>query len=227
MERRPSPNQDPRPAGTAIDMLVLHYTGMRSADEALERLCDDTCQVSAHYLIDLDGAVFSLVDEDNRAWHAGIAWWRGRADVNARSIGIELVNPGHEFGLAPFPEAQLISLIDLGCDILARHSVPPVNVVGHSDVAPRRKQDPGELFPWSRLAKSGIGYWPGPCEPLRIDQGLILSMLAQIGYETEDWQKSIEAFQRRYRPSAINGFIDGETAALIASVLDSLSKRGI
>jgi len=227
MEQYPSPNQDPRPDGIPIDMLVLHYTGMQSAKDALERLCDGQAQVSAHYLIDEGGKVVSLVGEECRAWHAGVAWWRGRVDVNARSIGVELVNPGHEFGLAPYPEAQMAALIELCRDIVTRHAVRPGNVVGHSDVAPRRKQDPGELFPWSRLAEAGVGFWPGPCEPLRIEQGLALSMLAEIGYQTDDWQKSIEAFQRRYRPAGISGFIDGETAALIAAVLDFIRRDTI
>ena len=138
-------------------MLVLHYTGMRSAAEALARLTDPEAKVSAHYLIDEDGTVVRLVDEEMRAWHAGVSFWRGATDINARSIGIELVNPGHEFGYRPFPRAQMAALIDLALDIVARWPIPARNVVGHSDVAPRRKMDPGELFDWPRLAAPASG----------------------------------------------------------------------
>ena len=161
MKTSESPNFDARPPGARIDMLVLHYTGMVSAEAAIERLCDPAAKVSAHYLIDEDGAVRRLVDENHRAWHAGEASWRGKSDINARSLGIELVNPGHEFGYRPFPEAQMAALEALAQDILARHTIEARNVVGHSDVAPRRKTDPGELFDWRRLAEAGIGLWPG------------------------------------------------------------------
>lgn len=219
MENRRSSNYDARPAETPVDTLVLHYTGMANAEAALDRLCDEAAGVSAHYLIDEGGSVFSLVAEEFRAWHAGVAWWRGHSDINARSIGIELVNPGHEFGLTPFPEPQVLALINLACGILERHRVPSVNVVGHSDIAPRRKQDPGELFDWPRLARAGIGLWPGHCVPQEMGQGQALQLLAEIGYETTDLKKTIEAFQRRYRPRRINGIIDRETAGMIASVL--------
>ncbi len=157
---RPSANFDARPEGAAVDILVVHYTGMETAEAALDRLMDPAAKVSAHYLIDEDGTLYRLVEEDRRAWHAGVASWRGATDVNARSIGIELVNPGHEFGYRPFPEAQTGALIDLAADIVARHRIPARNVVGHADVAPRRKMDPGELFDWPRLAAAGIGLWP-------------------------------------------------------------------
>ena len=155
-----SPNHDARPSGAAIDMLVLHYTGMKTADEALARLCDPEAKVSAHYTIGTDGRVYAHVPEERRAWHAGVSFWAGEANVNGRSIGIELVNPGHEFGYVPFAETQIAALIDLARTILARHPIPPAHVLGHSDVAPGRKMDPGELFPWARLAQSGIGLWP-------------------------------------------------------------------
>jgi len=160
MIKRPSPNHNERPTGTAINMLVLHYTGMKSCEAALGRLCDENAQVSAHYLIDEDGTLYHLVDESRRAWHAGVSSWRGITDVNAHSIGIELVNPGHEHGYRDFPEVQMVALIDLCKDVLSRHAIPAQNVVGHSDVAPERKQDPGELFDWQRLASNGIGMWP-------------------------------------------------------------------
>ena len=157
---RASPNCDERPDGVAIDMLVLHYTGMPSAEGALARLTDPTAKVSAHWLIEEDGAIISLVPEAMRAWHAGVSFWRGASGVNARSIGIELVNPGHEFGYRPFPERQMAALIELARDITTRHAIPARNVIGHADVAPRRKMDPGELFDWRRLARAEIGLWP-------------------------------------------------------------------
>jgi N-acetylmuramoyl-L-alanine amidase len=164
IERR-SPNHDARPEGVPVDILVLHYTGMRTAEEALERLCDPVARVSAHYSIDTDGQVYLHVDEMRRAWHAGVSYWAGRHNVNGRSIGIELVNPGHEFGYVPFAEPQIVALIDLAHGILARHPIPPEHVVGHSDVAPARKMDPGELFPWIRLAEAGIGVFPSVSAP--------------------------------------------------------------
>src|ERR1700688_2427206 len=162
---RPSPNHDPRPAGAPIDILVLHYTGMRTAEEALDRLCDPEAKVSADYTIDRDGCIYRHVDENRRARHAGVSWWEGERDVNGRSIGIELVNPGHEFGYVPFPEAQIDALMELAHGILARHPIPANRVVGHSDVAPARKMDPGELFPWQQLADAGIGVFPGESVP--------------------------------------------------------------
>jgi len=141
----PSPNFGPRRGGP-VDMLILHYTGMNSAEDALARLCDPAAEVSAHYLIDQRGIIYRLVDEQCRAWHAGIACWAGETDINNRSIGIELVNPGHEFGYEPFPPRQMAALIALGQAIVERHPIPPWRVLGHSDVAPARKTDPGELF---------------------------------------------------------------------------------
>jgi N-acetylmuramoyl-L-alanine amidase len=162
---RPSPNHDPRPAGAPVDILVLHYTGMRTAEEALDRLCDPEAKVSAHYTIDRDGCIYRHVGEERRARHAGVSWWAGERDVNGRSIGIELVNPGHEFGYVPFPEAQIDALMELAHAILARHPIPATRVLGHSDVAPARKTDPGELFPWRQLADAGIGVFPPPSDP--------------------------------------------------------------
>ena len=211
---RPSPNFDDRPAGLGVDMLVLHYTGMRTAAEALDRLCDPAAQVSAHYAIDEEGTLTRLVPEDKRAWHAGVAFWGGRTDINARSVGIELVNPGHEFGYRPFPEAQMAALESLCQDILARHPIPARNVVGHSDVAPRRKTDPGELFDWKRLADRGIGLWPAP----RATGEGATALLAACGYETEDLAASLAAFQRHFRPSRIDGLADAETLGLLAGL---------
>lgn len=229
MIETPSPNYNDRPAETPIDMLVLHYTGMESCDAALERLCDPAAEVSAHYLIDEGGTVHQLVAEHRRAWHAGVACWRGETNINDRSIGIELVNPGHEFGYGAFPEAQIAALVPLCLDILSRHPIPARNVVGHSDVAPTRKLDPGELFPWPRLAAAGIGQWlgEGPVEPKRAGADHSaghcddpLALLWAIGYEGTDQAAAVSAFQRRYRPASISGILDDETTTLIAAVHD-------
>jgi len=215
MEQRLSPNCEPRPEGMPVDMLVIHYTGMRSAEEALQRMCDPAAKVSAHYCIDENGTITRLVAEDMRAWHAGVSSWRGHDDVNSRSIGIELVNPGHEFGYREFPEVQVTTLILLASAILRRHAIPARNVVGHSDVAPSRKQDPGELFPWLRLARAGIGLWP---EPRPAEAEDIPAMLGNYGYRSAE-QGALAAFQRHFRPSRIDGVPDEESAELLAGLL--------
>lgn len=226
-----SPNHGPRTGGV-IDMLVLHYTGMRSAQEALQRLCDKESDVSAHWLVEEDGTLHALVPEDRRAWHAGVSSWRGRTDINSRSIGVEIVNPGHEFGYRPFPEAQMEAVVDLCRAILTRHpTIPARNVVGHSDVAPLRKEDPGELFDWKRLAAGGIGLWPVPAEavptaqPESIHQ--VQDALARIGYATprsgqldDPTHRAIVAFQRHYRPADLSGIPDAETWALLTALRD-------
>ena len=222
LTRHPSPNFDARPAGMPVDMLVIHYTGMESAEDAMARLQDPAAGVSAHYLIDEDGAVYRLVDEEMRAWHAGEAWWRGRGDVNGRSIGIELVNPGHQFGYRPFPDPQMAACEELSLAVLTRHPIPARNVVGHSDVAPRRKKDPGELFDWRCLAEKGIGLWPEAVDDAGsgdIDEGGIAVMLAEVGYETEDLAMTVAAFQRHYRPALTDGGIDVETAERIRTLI--------
>ncbi len=203
-------------------LLVLHYTGMASAAAALARLTDPEARVSAHYVIDRDGSVLSLVPEDRRAWHAGVAGWGCIDDVNGRSIGIELVNPGHDWGYRPFPAAQIDSLIALGTAICARHGLPPEAVVGHSDVAPGRKIDPGELFPWRRIAVHGLGVWPSaPAGPLP-DVASALQALRGIGYRADlggtGPTRAIAAFQRHWRPERIDGRLDHETMGLIAAV---------
>jgi len=218
-----SPNFDDRPAAAPVDMLVIHYTGMASAESALDRLCDPVAKVSAHYVVDEDGAVAPLVSEDKRAWHAGAAFWRGGTDINARSIGIELVNPGHEFGYRDFPDVQMAALTDLAIDILARHPIPARNVVGHSDVAPMRKTDPGERFDWTGLAAAGVGLWPDGAEPFKADEGQVLEWLETFGYDTTDGPQAITAFQRHFRPQTIDGRADGQTAGLIRSLLDLCS----
>ncbi|MBF0247860.1 MAG: N-acetylmuramoyl-L-alanine amidase [Alphaproteobacteria bacterium] len=202
-------------------MLVVHYTGMTSGAEALDRLCDPEAKVSAHYLIELDGGVFRLVDEDKRAWHAGVAWWRGELDVNGRSVGIELVNPGHEFGYRAFPHAQMVALEGLAASILKRHPIPPRNVVGHSDVAPRRKQDPGERFDWKRLARAGVGLWVDGTPPLDATDDEVLAMLSAYGYEVADPTATLAAFQRHFRPARVDGVADAETAGILKALLDA------
>ena len=225
MIHAPSPNCDDRPADTPIDMLVLHYTGMHSGAAALERLRDPAAQVSAHYLIEEDGRVFALVEERRRAWHAGVSSWRGHANINARSIGIELVNPGHEFGYRPFPAAQMAALADLATGILARHPIPARNVVGHADVAPLRKEDPGELFDWAGLAALGIGPWPRPLAAPPLPPLPVL--LARWGYDTGSpaaTRAAVIAFQRHYRPRLFDGVEDRETAVLLAALLSAVDE---
>ena len=202
-------------------MLVLHYTGMETAAAALERLCDPEAKVSAHYVIAEDGAVFNMVPEDMRAWHAGRAFWRGGSAINARSIGIELVNPGHELGYRDFAELQMAALETLALDIIRRHPIPARNVVGHSDIAPSRKTDPGEKFDWRRLASAGIGLWPGAAAAGE-GEGDAGGLLAEIGYDTADLAAALTAFQRRYRPARVDGVADGETLGLMAALLASL-----
>ncbi|MHA1151983.1 MAG: N-acetylmuramoyl-L-alanine amidase [Alphaproteobacteria bacterium] len=222
----PSPNFDARPESQTIDILLLHYTGMVSATEALARLCDETAKVSAHYCIDEDGSLYHLVPEDKRAWHAGVASWAGAGDINARAIGIELVNPGHEFGYRAFPEAQMETLVELTGGILARHPIPASRVLGHADVAPLRKEDPGELFDWARLAASGIGLWPGATEPCAPpDAAETRRQLAGFGYGYLDNDPAavVRAFQRHFRPEAVTGEVDAETAGRLAALLDLLS----
>ncbi len=194
MKRRDSPNHDGRPPGAPIDTLVLHYTGMASAAAAIDRLCDPAARVSSHYVVEEGGLVWSLVPETRRAWHAGVSFWRGHRDLNDRSIGIEIVNPGHEWGYRPFPALQMAAVCDLCLDILARHPIPARNVVGHSDVAPDRKQDPGELFDWEGLARNGVGLWPDP-----IGAPAPPDALAQIGYDPAlDPAVALEAFERHW-----------------------------
>lgn len=228
--QRPSPNHGPRADDGVVDMLILHYTGMQSASAALERLCDPQARVSAHYMIGEDGAIWQLVSEERRAWHAGLAYWAGETDVNGRSIGIELVNPGHEFGYRSFPDAQMAALEALAKGILDRHPIPMHRVLGHSDVAPDRKRDPGELFDWSRLAGAGIGLWPGVEDVAAGTQGQpnparIRTLLAKFGYRTGEpgepddvTRLAIEAFQRHFRPGRIDGRADAECIALLTSL---------
>lgn len=202
-------------------MLVLHYTGMESAAVALDRLADPRSKVSAHYLIEEDGRIWRLVAEQRRAWHAGVSFWAGERDVNGVSIGIELANPGHEFGYRPFPDLQMRALEALALEILARHPIPPHRVLGHSDVAPTRKEDPGELFDWQRLARAGIGCWPGGATGA-LAPGDLLPALARFGYDVSDEPAAIAAFQRHFRPSRFDGIGDVETCARLAGLVHTL-----
>jgi len=235
---RPSPNHDARPEGQPIDTLILHYTGMPDAAGALERLCDPGAAVSAHWLVEEDGTVWALVPEQRRAWHAGLSWWRGAAALNARSIGIEIVNPGHEHGYRPFPPAQMQAVAALCRAILARHPIPPARVLAHSDVAPARKQDPGELFDWEGLAAQGVGLWPGaapeaarelpalgPGAPEDEATTTLRRSLRAIGYHVPaagghdaTLAQVVAAFQRHWAPHRTDGVADGETRWRIARV---------
>jgi N-acetylmuramoyl-L-alanine amidase len=239
---RPSPNFDARPAGLAPEILVLHYTDTANLDESLGILLDPAKQVSAHYLIDEDGTVYRLVDEGMRAWHAGKASWRGLSDINARSIGIELQNPGHRCGYRAFAEPQIEAAIALCGEIFARHKIRARDLVAHADIAPARKKDPGELFPWDRLAMAGLGYWPGHVARRRRtindfglgarDDAIAFAQrdLAAIGYgcpQTGTLDPAtadvLAAFQRRYRPWRIDGRLDGETHARIRAVRELIN----
>jgi N-acetylmuramoyl-L-alanine amidase len=230
----PSPNHDRRLS--PIDMIVLHYTGMQTAEAALARLTDAIAKVSSHYFIDEDGRIDQLVPEARRAWHAGVSSWEGASDVNARSIGIEIVNPGHELGYRDFPEAQIDAVIALCRDIVARHAVRPDRVLAHSDVAPARKQDPGEKFPWARLATAGVGLWVEPAPP---GPGIVVapgdrneqvarlqSQFTDYGYGAEttgvyDQQTTtiVGAFQRHFRPAQIDGIADRSTVDALLRLL--------
>lgn len=213
----PSPNFDER--ARPIDMIVLHYTGMPDGPAALARLCDPEAKVSAHYMVELNGDIFRLVEEDKRAWHAGLASWKGESDINARSVGVEIVNPGHEFGYAAFPSAQVDAVLGLVGEIAARHGVHRSMVLGHSDVAPRRKEDPGELFPWARLAENGLalGVFDGEGDA-SIDYREAATALRDIGYDAPDGDHGagLLAFQRRFCPNALGqGFNPVTKAALL------------
>ena len=232
---KPSPNHDQRPF-PIIDTLVLHYTGMKTAGEAILRLCDPAAKVSAHYVIEEDGTIYQLVPEERRAWHAGVSYWRGRRQLNDASIGIEIVNPGHEWGYKSYPAQQMASVTDLCRQILSRHPVPARNVVGHSDIAPDRKQDPGEKFDWHTLAENGIGIWPAVPDlgtsSVPHDAEILSPVrqaLADIGYDVApegpidpNLSNVLRAFQRHWRQEAVNGQPDRGTVARIFGLLASL-----
>jgi len=239
---RPAANHEPRAAGTKIEILVLHYTGMASEEAALDWLCREEGRVSCHYFVFSDGRVVQSVAEDRRAWHAGVSSWRGLDDINSRSIGIEIANPGHEFGLVPFPEAQMAAVTALCRDIVARHGIAARDVVAHSDIAPSRKRDPGELFPWKHLARNGVGVWaeaelaPGGVALGPGDRGPAVAALREslarwgCGVEPgEVWDAAlgfaVTAFQRHFRPARVDGRADASTLATLELVLKEIGEQ--
>jgi len=202
---------------------------MQSAAAALDRLCDPEAKVSSHYLVEEDGTVWRLVPEERRAFHAGVSCWQGERNLNEVSVGVEIVNPGHEWGYRPFPEPQMTAVEALCRDILARRHIPSYRVVGHSDIAPDRKSDPGELFDWPRLARAGIGLWPPPSPDLARGRGVAVGVvhrtgaladLARIGYcvSIGSEQVALAAFQRRFRPERWDGLLDAETCLRLRDV---------
>ncbi|MEH6678298.1 N-acetylmuramoyl-L-alanine amidase [Phenylobacterium sp.] len=229
----PSPNFNERPGPP--DILVMHYTGMESGEAAIARLRDPEAKVSSHYVVEEDGRIFTLVAEERRAWHAGVSFWKGERDINGRSIGIEIVNPGHEFGYRPFPDAQIAAVIALTADIRTRWMIADGDIIAHSDVAPARKIDPGELFPWKALAEAGHGLWvepdPAPGAPLAEGEDgagvfAFQAGLTRLGYECPPSGQFdaatttvVSAFQRHWRPHLVDGIADGETRARLIALL--------
>jgi N-acetylmuramoyl-L-alanine amidase len=232
----PSPNHNERAGGIAPDMLVLHYTGMRDGASALARLRDPAAAVSSHYLVEEDGSLIQMVPEARRAWHAGVSRWQGQGDLNSRSIGIEIVNPGHEHGYRPFPPEQIATVVKLCRECVERWSIVGDRVVGHSDIAPSRKEDPGEFFPWDQLSAAGVGHLVTPVE---IRSGRFLTrgdvgppvaawqqMLASYGYDCEATGTFDDAthfatlaFQRHHRPRKLDGCADTSTVATLHRLL--------
>jgi N-acetylmuramoyl-L-alanine amidase len=239
-----SPNYNERRGFNRPNCVILHYTGMPTGAEALTWLCDPASEVSSHYFVWEDGRVIQLVAEDRRAWHAGRSFWKGESDLNSASIGIEIVNPGHGpapgVNPPPFPSAQIERVIALVRDIAARHSIAPERVLAHSDIAPARKIDPGEKFPWDVLARRGVGHWTTPAPitggavyrrgqegpPIRALQAL----LALYGYGVEltgvydgQTQTVVAAFQRHFRPARVDGKADASTLATLRALIDGLA----
>lgn len=238
-EVRPAANHDERRDGREPDILLLHYTGMETAEAAVERLVALESQVSCHYVVLEDGRILQLVPEDRRAWHAGVSSWDGETDLNSGSIGIEIVNPGHEFGYRDFPDVQVGAVIALARDICARRDIQPSRVLAHSDVAPRRKQDPGERFPWYRLAASGVGHWVAPTPPgegPRLAPGEegepvehLQTLLSLYGYGIEidgryspATEDAVRAFQRHFRQELCDGVADFSTVDTLRNLLAAL-----
>ncbi len=236
----PSPNIEPRKHGLAPDLVLLHYTGMTSAESAIDWLSRPESKVSAHYVVDEAGAVTQLVAEAHRAWHAGLSSWRGETDINSLSIGIEIQNPGHELGYHDFPEAQVAAVESLVRDIARRHRIRPERVLAHSDVAPARKIDPGEKFPWARLARAGIGHWVEPVAAGRVgvaagtsdgDVALMQGLLREYGYGCADHGrldeatvKVVAAFQRHFRPERVDGLVDASSIATLERLIAALPR---
>ncbi len=238
-EQRPSPNHGQRVGMRPVDILLLHYTGMESEEGALAWLTSAESQVSAHYLVGENGRIVQMVDEASRAWHAGEAFWAGETDINSRSIGIEIANPGHAFGYRGFPAVQIMAVIALCRDIITRHPIPPERVLAHSDVAPARKDDPGELFPWGELNVAGIGHWVMPelvvaGPQLAVgDSGPDVANLKQrlrdygygLGAESDfddETAAVVRAFQRHFRPALVDGIADVSTLATLDRLIAAL-----
>lgn len=236
----PSPNIEPRKNGMTPDILLLHYTGMLSAEKAIQWLAHPGSGVSCHYVIDRDGKITQMVAEDMRAWHAGVSFWAGETDINSRSIGIEIDNPGHELGYLEFPEAQMHAVEVLARDIVGRWTIPPERVLAHSDVAPSRKIDPGEKFDWARLARGGIGHWVAP-EPVDANDfglghgegGALVTeaqdLLRRYGYNVTvcgDYDRATEmavrAFQLHFRAARVDGRLDQSTLGTLRRLLAAL-----
>lgn len=234
-----SPNFEPRLGAGPPDLLILHYTGMKSAEAAVDWLCNPQSGVSCHYLIDAAGAITQMVDEEMRAWHAGVSSWRGADDINSRSIGIEIHNPGHDLGYEDFPPRQIESVVALCRDIATRHGLRPDGILAHSDVAPLRKKDPGEKFPWKQLYEEGVGHWvaPAPIVEAQVvklgDEGDAVTRLRQqlagYGYGIEagasfdsTTQAVVTAFQRHFRPERVDGMADASTIDTLQRLLASL-----
>lgn len=229
-----SPNYNDR--RHSLDMLVLHYTGMENGEKALKWLCMKESQVSSHYLVMEDGQIYQMVPETKRAWHAGVSSWERQEDLNSRSIGIEIVNAGHEFGLPDYPQIQIQAVLKLSQDILSRWPVPPHRVVGHSDIAPSRKRDPGEKFPWKFFFENGVGLWAQEIEKsevfLRIgERGNNVSQLKhrfkEFGYGVSDgdefdqsFKQVVSAFQRRFLPDSVTGDVCTATAEKLDMLIE-------
>jgi N-acetylmuramoyl-L-alanine amidase len=233
----PSPNHGERRGYRRPNCLILHYTGMPTGEAALRALTDPASEVSAHYLIWGDGSIDQLVAESDRAWHAGKASWKGECDLNSASIGIEIVNPGHDGGSPPFPNPQIEATIALARDICGRFTIAPDRVLAHSDVAPARKRDPGEVFPWATLWRGGVGHWTEPAPlsgpPLFAHQEegppvrAMQAMLALYGYGVEitgvhdrQTRQVVAAFQRHFRPERVDGEADASTTATLKALID-------
>jgi len=242
-EVRPSPNHNERRGSGTADMIVLHYTGMPNDQDAINHLCNPASEVSAHYVVLQNGYVIQLVAEARRAWHAGASWWAGETDINSRSIGIEIANPGHDYAYPAFPKRQIAAVTALCRSIFTRHRIPADRVLGHSDVAPARKRDPGEKFPWKVLADSGIGLWVKPASINQAGPTFTLgdtnpaieetqALLANYGYEItatcfldDATRDTVAAFQRHFRPQRVDGFIDASTTATLKSLIAARDAR--
>jgi N-acetylmuramoyl-L-alanine amidase len=237
---KPAANFEARRGGRAADILLLHYTGMLSCDRAIDWLCRVESRVSCHYVVDVDGRITQLVGEGERAWHAGAGSWGGETDINSRSIGIEIHNPGHELGYPEFPEAQMRAVAMLARDIVRRHQIAPQRVIAHSDIAPERKIDPGEKFDWSWLAREGVGHWvaPEPVDPMDLGLGPNATgaqvaeaqrLLGLYGYGVSvsgrmDERTAIvlRAFQRHFRPARVDGWLDHSTSDTLRRLIAAL-----